>query len=180
MTDPSDHDARRSDLIARRDALYAEQKARDEARERAGTVAEFLRWHAADLANVSHALHWPWEPDGVRFPAYPWAFSGIDWARVPGANTRYGGTEEVLAELFTDALDALGIPADRRLRLQWGVAHLPDVTLARADAERLAERLMRWSSDLWIHDPTDVWAIEIYHEGTLSYARRPPDDGGSG
>ncbi|GAB1595624.1 hypothetical protein [Lysobacter claricitrinus] len=176
MTDSDDRDARRRELQARRETLFAAQRSRDEARERARTVAEFERWHGGDLAGVPHVLHWSWDADdAVRFPAYPWAFSGIDWARVPESNTRYGGTEAIQAELLAGALADLGVAPDRLLRLQWGVAHLPDVTLACADAVRLAEQLMRWNSDLWIHDPTDVWGIEIYHEGTVSHARRPPD-----
>lgn len=173
MTDSEERDARRRELIAKREALYAEQKARDEARERANVVAEFERWHAADLAGVPHSLHWHWQPGAVPFPPYPWLFSGIDWARVPGARTTYGGTESHLAELLVEALDDLGVAPEAPVLLQWGVRSLPDVTLARADAVRLAEKLMHWSSDLWIYAPADAWLVEIYHEGTLSYARRP-------
>jgi hypothetical protein len=33
--------------------------------------------------------------------------------------------------------------------------------------------LLRASHDTWVYDAVDRWVIELYHEGEVTYARRP-------
>lgn len=169
-------DARRRALYAKRDELRAQQAARMERRRREELVADFRRWKGAWLAEAAfpHELLWQWDapPEGP-VGRYAFAFSGIDWQLVPDSVTRYGGIESALKELLDDALDALGIAPAHRVHVDWSDGSMPRLVLSAADLSRHAETLMRWGSDLWVFDPDDAWIIEIYHEGTLSYAARP-------
>jgi hypothetical protein len=176
MSQPDDTDARRLALYAKRDELRAQQAARMEQRRREALVEGFRRWHGEwlDEAAFPHEVLWPWDaPPAGPIGNYAFAFSGIDWQLVPGSVSRYGGIESALKELLDEALEALGIAPACRVHLDWSGGSMPRLVLAAADLSRHAETLMRWGSDLWVFDPDARWIIEIYHEGTLSYAAHP-------
>lgn len=176
MSQSDDIDARRRALYAKRDELRAQQAARMEQRHREEMVANFQRWKGAWLAEAAfpHELLWPWDqPPAGPIGRYAFAFSGIDWCLVPDSVTQYGGVESCLKELLHEAIEALGIAPERRVHVDWSSGSMPRLVLAAADLSRHAETLMRWDWDMWVFDPGGTWVIEIYHEGTLSYAARP-------
>lgn len=176
MAGTDDADARRQELYAKRDLLRQQQAERMEILRRETLRANFARWHGAYLTDngIAHELLWDWDhPPAGPIVHYPFAFSGIDWRFVRGAVSTYGGFERWLRELLIEALDALGITPAHRVHLDWDSSSMPRLVLSAGNLMQHAETLMRWSSDLWVFDPDDTWIVEIYHEGTLSYARAP-------
>lgn len=169
-------DDRRRDLLARADALRARQAERMEALRREQVVARFMRWHGPELDGfrIEHRLAWPWEhPAHGPLPRYAFAFSGIDWALVPEAVVRHGGTATGQAECVGEAFESLGIAPDCGVQVTWAGGDMPDLLAGAADVARHAEALIDWGIDMWVFDPAGEWIVEVYHEGTVGHAPRP-------
>lgn len=185
MSGKDGNDARRDALYAKRDALRAAQAARMEQRRREELVARFERWHGGYLAEagIAHELLWDWDaPPPGPLATYAFAFSGIDWRHVPEGVTEAGAYPPFVQALFDDAFAALGVAPARRVHVDWSSGSMPRLVLQAGDLVRHAAELVGWGWDLWVFDPDATWIVEVYHEGTLSYAPRPgaPEHAGHG
>lgn len=179
-----DAPSRRDTLFAKRERLRAEQAERMAEQRHAENVARFQRYLGAALeqAGVAHAVLW--DEDTWRGPLsqYPIGFASVRWDRVPHAVSAQGGSDEELKELFDDALLALGLAPTATVIVDWARTGEPRLALSAADVSIHALALMRHSSDMWVYAEGAAWLIEIYHEGSVTYADRPgrPEDAGDG
>jgi hypothetical protein len=181
----SEAEPRRRALHAKREALRAQQAGRMAQQQRAQEMAAFQRHTGGALqaAGVHCELLWP-EDTGRRgpLPTYPIGLASIHWPLVPAAVSAYGGTGNALKALFDEALRALQIAPATTVIADWCIGGMPRVALSAADASTHAIALMHASSDLWVYAADATWVIEVYHEGTLTYADRPgsPEHAGDG
>lgn len=171
--------SRRATLYAKRDQLRAAQASDMERRRRAALEHDFERWHGSDLAaaGVQYRLLWDWEaapPSPIA--RYPCAVSGIDWRLVPGGESRDGHTRQEQCQLLRAAVEALQLAPHKQVHIEWDNAAMPQLVLPVRDLLEHAERLLRGGSDMWVVCPGEAWVIEIYHEGTVSFAVQPPPD----
>lgn len=173
MTDTASPDDRLQALRARRDALRAAQAERVERARRDALVADFDRWRGRELreSGMAHGVHWPWDaPPCGPAPQYPLAFSGVDWRRVPHAVIATSAYAPFVQGLFAEAFDALGIADARCVHVEVSSASMPRLTLAPLDLVRHINAMAGWHSDPWVFRPGEPWLIELYHDGTLSFA----------
>ena len=93
-----------------------------------------------------------------------------------------GASDEELKELFDEALHALGLAPTGTVIVDWARGDMPRVALSVADASMHALTLMRQASDMWVYADDAPWLIEVYHEGSVTYADRPgqAEDAGDG
>ena len=181
----SDPESRRLALYAKREALRAQQAERMAQQQRAEEIAAFQRHTGGALqaAGVHYEMLWPEHP-GRRgpLPTYPIGLASIHWPLVPTAVSAYGGTANASKALFDEALRALQIAPATIVTADWCIGGMPRIALSAADASTHAITLMHASSDLWVYAADASWVIEVYHEGTLTYADRPgsPEHAGDG
>jgi hypothetical protein len=175
---------RRETLFAKREQLRATQAERMAQRRQADIEARFARYLGAALAaaGVRHELLWQRDTRRGPLASYPIGFASVRWDRVPHAVTGEGGHGEGQAALFGAALLALGIAPSTSVIVDWGVDGQPRVVLSAADASTHALALMRNGADMWVYADDAPWLIEIYHEGSVTYASGPgqPEDAGDG
>lgn len=175
---------RREALRAKREALRARQAERMAQQRHAENAARFHRRLGTALAQagVPHELLWRDDTRKGPLATYPIGFASIRWDRVPHAVGAYGGSDEQLKVLFDEALRAMAIAPDTTVIVDWCVDGLPRVALSASDASIHAIDLMRCSSDMWVYAEETAWVIEVYHEGTLTYAEHPglPEHAGDG
>jgi hypothetical protein len=177
---PSD----RTDLFAKRDLLRAQQAERMAQQRHAENVARFQRHLGATLAQagVRHELLWNNAVRRGPLPRYPIGFASVRWDRVPHAVSAPGGSDEQLKQLFDAALGALAIGPATTVIVDWCIDGEPRVALSAADASTHALALMRHASDMWVYAEDAPWLIELYHEGSVTYAALPgrEEDAGDG
>ncbi|WP_213434534.1 MULTISPECIES: hypothetical protein [Lysobacteraceae] len=181
---PDDPAARRLDLAAKRDALFAQQAERAAQQRHAEEAAEFHRYHGAALeaAGVRHALHWNTEAARGPLTTYPIGFASIRWDFVPHAVRQQGESPARLKELLEEALRALDVAPTTTVIVDWCVSRRPRVALSAADACAHAIALMACASDTWVYAQGATWVVEIHHDGWVTYADRPglPEHAGDG
>lgn len=176
--------ARRALLRAKRDRLLAEQAARTAVREHAKRVAHFERWLGAtlDQAGVRYEALW----DAVVRPSpltrYPIGFASVRWDRVPHAVSAERYTDAGQKALLDQALCALGLAPTDTVIVDWLQRGEPRLALSVADVSAHGLALIQHGSDIWVYADRAAWLIEVYHEGTVSYADRPGslEDAGDG
>lgn len=175
---------RREALFARRDRLRAEQAERMAQQRHAENVARFQRHLGAALqrAGVPHELLWDAAARRGPLAQYPIGFASVRWDRVPHAVSAQRGSDEGLKELFDEALRALGLAPAATVIVDWAREGVPRVALSVADASTHALALMRHACDMWVYAEDAPWLIEVYHEGSVTYADRPgrAEDAGDG
>jgi hypothetical protein len=175
---------RRHALLARRDQLYAEQAQRMASRRQTENEARFQRHLGATLTRAGVRYELLWHHDVRRGPLsrYPIGFASVRWDRVPQAVSEQGGSDAAQATLLVAALLALGIAPSATVIVDWCRDDLPRVALSAADASAHALALLRHGSDTWVYADDAPWLIEVYHEGSVTYARGPgrPEDAGDG
>lgn len=176
--------ARLAALHAKRDRLRAEQAARTAHREHAEHVAHFQRGLGAalDRAGVRYEALWD---DAVRpspLALYPIGFASVRWDRVPQAVSAEGYTDAGQKTLLDEALCALGLAPTDTVIVDWLRHGEPRLALSVADVSAHGLALIQHGSDMWVYADGSAWLIEIYHEGTVSYADRPgaPEHAGDG
>lgn len=175
---------RRQALLARREQLYAQQARRMAQKQQAEDEASFQRYLGAELTSAGVRFELRWADDAPRGPMarYPIGFASVHWGRVPHAVSVQGGSDDERKDLLDAALCALGIGSSTRVTVDWCRSGLPRVVLSAADASAHALALMQHASDMWVYAQDAPWLIEIYHEGSVTYADRPgrPEDAGDG
>lgn len=176
--------ARQAALYAKRDRLRAEQAARTAQRAYGEHVARFERWLGAalDQAGVHYEALWD---DTVRpspLALYPIGFASVRWDRVPQAVSAEGHTDAGQKALLDEAMRALGLAPTDTVILDWLRQGEPRVALSVADASAHGLALIQHGPDMWVYADHATWLIEIYHEGTVSYAVQPgaPEHAGDG
>jgi hypothetical protein len=179
-----DQAADRAALLAKRDRLRAQQAERMARQRHAENVARFQRYLGATLARtgVHHELLWDAALRRGPLSRYPIGFASVRWDRVPHAVGTPAGSDADLQQAFDAALGALAIAPATTVIVDWGIAGEPRVALAAADASMHALALMRHGSDMWVYAEDAPWLIEVYHEGSVTYADRPgpEEDAGDG
>ena len=175
---------RREALLAKRDRLRADQAGRMARQQHAENVARFEQHLGAALrqAGVPHEVLWDGDTRRGPLTQYPIGFASVRWDRVPHAVSAQGASDEGLKELFDAALHALGLSPTATVIVDWARGDMPRVALSAAHASTRALTLMRQSSDMWVYAEDASWLIEIYHEGSVTYADRPgqAEDAGDG
>ncbi|QNP41708.1 hypothetical protein [Lysobacter solisilvae (ex Woo and Kim 2020)] len=175
---------RHAALLAKREQLYAQQAERMAQQRHAENVAHFERYLGAALAQagVRHELLWSTETRRGPLTRYPIGFASVRWDRVPHAVSTPGGSDAELKELFDAALAALAIAPATEVIVDWCIVGRPRVALSAADASTHAVALMRHASDMWLYADDAPWLIEVYHEGSVTYAAQPgrEEDAGDG
>lgn len=175
---------RHQELLAKREQLRAAQAERTAQREQADKEARFARHLGAALAaaGVRHELLWQRDVRRGPLTSYPIGLASVRWDRVPHAVTREGGYDEGQKALLVAALLALRIAPSAQVIVDWCVDSEPRVVLSAADAATQALALIRNGADTWVYAEDAPWLIEVYHEGSVTYASGPgrPEDAGDG
>ena len=180
--DPSND--RRQALLAKRGQLYAQQAQRMAQQRQAENEASFQRHLGAALTAAGVAYELLWARDARRGPLalYPTGFASVRWDRVPHAVSEPGGTDAIHGGLLEQALLALGIAPSATVIIDWCIDGEPRVALSAADATAHALALIQHCSDTWVYADDASWLVEVYHEGSVTYASGPgrAEDAGDG
>jgi hypothetical protein len=164
---------RRAHLLAARERLYGEQAAHAARLKRQQELADFLSGRGEGLrsAGIAFQLLWP-EDDALKGPltTYPIGFASVHWDLVPHASWDMT-LPAYLRHHLQAAFSALGVEPATRIIVDLCVGGEPRVLLQAGDFLTHAPDLAGF--DTWIYDPLDTWLIEIYHDGTLTYASHP-------
>ncbi len=166
-------DDRRAELKAKREQLYQRQAEATARQQRARDFEDFRRGIGSvlDEAGVAYQLLWPDD----RSPAgplatYPIGFASVHWPLVPEAVSVEGWHPDRGA-CVAEAFQALGVQPEATVVVDHCVGGTPRVQLAARDFLVHAEDLIRYES--WLYELQGTWLVEVYHEGTISYAPRP-------
>ena len=183
-TDDDDSAKRRDALRAKRDRLYAEQAERTAQQRHAQDEARFQRYLGDPLQHAGIAYEVLWDDTHRRGPLtqYPIGFASVRWDRVPHAVSVQCGSDEDAKDAFGQALHALHIAPSTTVIVDWAIGGEPRLALSAADAATHALALIRHAADTWVYAEGATWLIEVYHEGSVTYAERPGDaeDAGDG
>jgi hypothetical protein len=184
MTIDEESARRREELLAKRDRLRADQAGRMARQQHAEKAARFEQHLGAALrqAGVRHEVLWDGDARRGPLTQYPIGFASVRWDRVPHAVSARGASDEELKELFDVALQALGLAPTATVIVDWARGDMPRVALSVADSSTHALTLIRQASDMWVYADDAPWLIEVYHEGSVTYADRPgqAEDAGDG
>ena len=169
----AESDDRRAELKAKREQLYQRQAEATALRQRARDLDDFRRGigSALDEAGVAYQLLWPDDgsPAGP-LATYPIGFASVHWPLVPEPVSVEGWHQD-RGVFVGQAFEALGVQPQTMIVVDHCVGGTPRVQLAARDFLAHAEDLIRFES--WLYELQGTWLVELYHEGTISYAPRP-------
>ncbi|MBI1353643.1 MAG: hypothetical protein GC160_04800 [Acidobacteria bacterium] len=93
--------------------------------------------------------------------------SQADWSAVPDHRSVAWSNEAEAAEALAQAV--AGLEPRSLVTVTWGDAGLPSLEIALEDALAVAEAIFEASFDTWILERFRGWALELYHEGSMSW-----------
>lgn len=170
MTASSD---RHHALRARRAELFRKQAEATARAQRSQDEDAFRRGPGAvlDEAGIDYQLLWP-DDGSAKGPlaTYPIGFASVHWPLVPEVISDFAqGVERV--SVVARALTELGVAPTTAIVVDSCLGGTPRVMLAAQDFLTCAEVLL--GHEAWLYELDGCWLIEVYHEGTISYAKRP-------
>ena len=126
---------------------------------------------ALEDAGIVYQLLWP-DDGSAKGPlgTYPIGFASVHWPLVPDVMSDFAqGAERV--PVVARALTELGVAPATAIVVDSCLGGTPRIMLTAQDFLTCAEVLL--GHEAWLYELDGSWLIEVYHEGTVSYARRP-------
>lgn len=127
--------------------------------EQLGIGGDRVTWFLPDDQSANTCVEW-------LNHAFPWHYSQIDWAKVPGSLCSPCQKDIQLVAVLDQLCQhfQLGNPD---VTLIWFNAHNPLLHMELALVRHHAIALFNYDWDTWIIEPQTGWCIEYHHEGTL-------------
>ncbi|MGI0483784.1 hypothetical protein ACN4EK_00025 [Pantanalinema rosaneae CENA516] len=134
-----------------------------------GIAIERCTWLLPDDSQAIDCVEW-------LKHAFPWQWSQIDWAAVPGSICVQCPKNLQLVMLFEQLCQQFEL-GDPVITLVWFNARNPILQMPLSVVQQNALALFTYDWDTWILEPEAGWCMEYHHEGTLGFGYGAIDDG---
>lgn len=137
--------------------------------EQLGIASDRCTWLLPDDSPAIACVEWLKQ-------AFPWQWSQIAWANVPGSFCDRCPKNEQLGAVFNQRCQQfkLGNPP---VTIVWFNARNPILQMPLSIVQQHALALFSHDWDTWIVQPEAGWCMEYHHEGTLCFGYGTIDDG---